>query len=129
MLCVPSEVEQSYKHFNHYTVTLKSRNSQVGVVELLIRNLIETKIVDELTLVDSNIKSLFMKVKCRICLLFVVSIYRPPRGNLSKFIDKLKFLLTYNRMNSSNFPIHIWGDIKIDILKCSENRKKNNVSL
>ena len=64
-----AKVERNYKHFHQ-----KSRNSHGGGVGLHVRKVFDTKSVDELTMIDSNIESIFIKLKYRSSHLLVASI-------------------------------------------------------
>ena len=94
LLCVKRGYLRKLNNFISTSISIpvssKAENSHEGGVGLLVRRGMYTEIVDELTVMDSIIESLFVKLRYRYSHLVVASIYTPPRENLSAFIDKLK---------------------------------------
>ena len=107
---------------SHYQNTIENKHKGSGVA-IYIHNSLNTERVEQLCYVTPDIESLFVKTTNTPITMFFGVIYRPPNGNINKFI------YIFNDISASEIlpkqGVHIMGDYNIDLLngKCDKSYK------
>ena len=112
-----NNVEQLYASFQNYNGVFKSRNTLGGGVGIFVSKALSFSLIDELSFIEPDVESVFIKISFPNHELLLGNIYRPPRGNINAFISRLEFMLNLYQSNFAQFPLHLVGDYNIDILK------------
>ena len=106
-------------HINNYTSfyqdTLKGKSKGSGVA-IYVKNDLNASVLENLCHCSPDIESVFVEISNVSKPLTYGVIYRPPNGELNKFIDSLQKIL--EALPKEN--VHIMGDFNIDLLKLSD---------
>ena len=97
---------------SYYQNTLKGKCKGTGVA-LYVRNDLNVSTVDRVGFCTPDIESFFVEISNTDNPLTVGVIYRPPSGDMDKFLDTMLFIV--NNLSKNN--VHILGDFNIDLLK------------
>ena len=115
-----NETENIY-HISGYEQFVNNRNTRGGGVCMYIDSSLRPVSIPELNFLSPDIESLFVEFtynsKKNIC----GTIYRPPKGNINLFIDKIKFFCQYISENFQNCKVTIGGDMNLDLFKLEGN--------
>ena len=101
----------------NYELVFNSRNTRGGGVMLAIKTEINFERVDELTVSENFLESLFVKLKIKNSILFIGIIYRRPGANHEQFISEYSRILQY----IGNRKCVLFGDYNYDLIKYSES--------
>ena len=112
-------------HLPNYSVVYQNRShkDKGGGVCIYVHNSIKFKVRNDLSSNTSDLECLSIEVEQNKSKNFVVStMYRPPRGNITEFLSKLKT----NFEACSNKPIYTLGDFNINVLKYNTSKSVKN---
>ena len=88
-----------------------------GGVCIYIQDHYNTEFIPDMTLSDSDIESLGIKVKLKNCRpILTMCVYRPPHGRLRAFCSKISDLLDHSSSYVSS-ETAVLGDFNIDLMK------------
>ncbi len=102
------------KYDSFYQNTLEGKSKGTGVA-LYVRDDLNASLIDKVGFCTPDIESLFIQVSNTTEPMTIGVVYRPPSGEINKFLDTLNWILTNLPKNN----IKILGDYNIDLLKDS----------
>jgi hypothetical protein len=100
------------EYSSFYQNTLKGKSKGTGVA-LYVRNDLNAAPVDKVGLCTPDIESIFVEISNIDNPLTVGVIYRPPSGEIDKFLESMRSIV----LNLPKKNVHILGDFNIDLLK------------
>ena len=77
--------------------------------------------IAELNFPSTDIESPFVGCTYNAKNFICGTIYRPPKGNISLFIEKIEFFCQYIFENFQNYSVTIGGDMNLDLFKLDGN--------
>lgn len=99
-----------------YSMFVNSRNAHGGGVAIYVSDKYESLLLYQFTILDTCIETVGIETIISGRKHLFVCVYRPPSGDLKKFLDAMSNLLTTALEN--NFKcIYIFGDFNINLLK------------
>lgn len=107
-----------YKSYN------QCRNRDGGGVSLYVSDVYSSSLILDLCCTDQSLECVAVEISYPNGNYFCASIYRPPKGNIPNFIEKLNNMLCFISQKSYK-NIYIFGDWNIDLLKHKTNSINN----
>ena len=112
-----TDILQLYASFGNYNGTFKCRNRLGGGVGLYVSKTISFDVVDEFSFIEDGLGCIFISFKFLGEHFLIGNLYRPPRGNLNIFIERLSGILENCLRNFAGYKLYILGDFNINILR------------
>ena len=100
-----------------YQDTQRGKSKGTGIA-IFARNDLNASIVDKVGFCTPNIESLFIQISNTENPITFGVVYRPPSGELDKFLDTLSTIVSILPKRN----VHILGDYNIDLLKQSSSK-------
>ena len=114
----------NFTNYNHYH-TVREDGRRGGGVSVFLSYRFKAKILDNITVVEQFIESLFVQFKYGGKLMLVGIIYRPPSSDLLLFLSKMEdILMSIGRQKYDR--VLICGDFNIDILNVDGDASTSN---
>lgn len=118
-----TKLESSFTHLynvNNYNLFTQNRNRDGGGVCVYVCESHSGSLIPELCFTEPYLECVAVKVNIRGEICLAACLYRPPKGNISLFFDKLEQL--FDHINEKNFGnVHLFGDWNLDLLKHSHD--------
>lgn len=107
-------------HLPGYNFYTQCRNTEGGGVALYVSNTYNSSLLHNMCFTDNYLECVAVEVKCPNGIYLCASMYRPPRGEMPRFISKLNDLLML--VSEKNYRgIYLLGDWNVDLLKLESN--------
>ena len=84
---------------------------------LYVLNKTNYQAIEQCSYIDDGVQSIFIAFEFQGDHFIIKNIYRPPRGNMNSFIEKLSIMLESSILKYRNYKLHILGDFNMNILK------------
>ena len=106
-----------YKKYANYNGAFKNRMGNAGGVGFLISDSHQFDVINDISVINDEVETIFIKVKIGSKTLIFGNIYRPPRGSKAEFLISIERFLTFCRTNYGGLDLYLMGDFNIDLLK------------
>ena len=112
-----NDLSPLYADFQSYNGIFQNRSGIGGGVAFYVSKSISYDVIESFCFTESFIESIFVNFCVNGEFFIIGNIYRPPKGNLQEFTDKIVTLLESCKLNYSKYRLYIMGDLNINILK------------